>query len=221
MSLPPPERWADIERLLDGALELAPEERGRWLDRMCADDPRLRAEVERLLGACEAAGAFLEEPAPAVAARAAGGQTLEPGERLGSYEIVRELGRGGMAVVYLAQDHKHHRPVALKLLHPELALAVGPQRFLREIEIAANLTHPHILPLYDSGEASGLLYYVMPYIEGESLRVRLAREGPLPLDDALQITRQVLAALGYAHAHGVLHRDIKPENILLEGDRRW
>ena len=134
----------------------------------------------------------------------------------GRYTIEHELGRGGMATVYLAQDLKHGRPIALKVLRPDLAAALGPGRFLREIEIAARLTHPNILPLHDSGEAGGLLYYVMPYVDGESLRSRLAREGPLPLDQALEIAREVASALGYAHEHGVVHRDIKPENVLLE-----
>src|SRR6059058_5591992 len=107
------------------------------------------------------------------------------------YLIKRELGRGGMATVYLAQDLKHHRQVAIKVLKPELAAALGPERFLREIEIAAGLTHPHVLPLHDSGEAAGFLYYVMPYVEGESLRDRLTRDGALPLDEALRIVRQV------------------------------
>jgi TolB-like protein/Tfp pilus assembly protein PilF/tRNA A-37 threonylcarbamoyl transferase component Bud32 len=132
------------------------------------------------------------------------------------YGIEREIGRGGMATVYLAEDLKHHRSVALKVLHPELAAVLGPERFLREIELCARLTHPHILPLHDSGEAGGSLYYVMPYVEGESLRERLTREKQLPVDDALRITREVADALDYAHSHGVLHRDIKPENILLE-----
>jgi len=133
------------------------------------------------------------------------------------YTIERELGRGGMATVYLAADLKHHRRVAIKVLKPELAAALGPDRFLREIETAARLNHPHILPLHDSGQAGGSLYYVMPYIEGESLRERLEREGPLPLEDALRITRDVTSALSYAHGHDVVHRDIKPENILLSG----
>src|SRR5437762_4805989 len=132
------------------------------------------------------------------------------------YTIERELGRGGMATVYLAQDLKHHRKVAIKVLKPELAAALGPERFLQEIEIAAGLTHPHILPLYDSGEATGLLYYVMPYVEGETLRNRLDRAGQLPLAEAVQITREVADALTYAHGHDVVHRDVKPENILLE-----
>jgi serine/threonine protein kinase len=133
------------------------------------------------------------------------------------YVLGRELGRGGMATVYLAQDVRHRRPVALKVLHPELAYALGADRFLREIEVAANLTHPHILPLHDSGEAAGLLYYVMPYVEGESLRDRVNRETQLPVDEALQIAREVADALAYAHGQGVIHRDIKPENILLSG----
>jgi len=131
------------------------------------------------------------------------------------YAIERELGRGGMAAVYLAEDLKHHRPVAVKVLDPELARALGAERFLREVEITANLNHPHILPLHDSGMAGEFLYYVMPYVEGETLRDRMTREGQLPLDDALQITREVAAALSYAHSHDVIHRDIKPENILL------
>jgi len=132
------------------------------------------------------------------------------------YTIEREIGSGGMATVYHAQDLKHERQVAVKVLRPELAAALGPERFLQEIKIAANLHHPHILPLYDSGEADGFLYYVMPYVEGESLRDRLEREKQLAIDDALQVAREVADALSYAHAHGVIHRDIKPENILLE-----
>jgi serine/threonine-protein kinase len=123
-----------------------------------------------------------------------------------------------MATVFLAKDLKHHRQVAIKVLHPQLAAVLGPERFLREIEIAAGLIHPHILPLYDSGEAYGLLYYVMPFVEGKSLRDRLNREPQLPLPEALRITRNVADALTYAHGHGVVHRDVKPENILLSGE---
>jgi eukaryotic-like serine/threonine-protein kinase len=132
------------------------------------------------------------------------------------YRIDREIGAGGMATVYLAVDLKLHRKVAVKVLRPELAAALGAERFLREIEIAAKLHHPHILPLHDSGEADGFLYYVMPYVEGESLRDRLNREKQLPVEDALRIAREVADALGSAHRHDVIHRDIKPENILLE-----
>jgi eukaryotic-like serine/threonine-protein kinase len=132
------------------------------------------------------------------------------------YRIDRELGVGGMAVVYLAEDLKHRRKVAIKVLKPELAASLGADRFLREIETTANLRHPHILPLYDSGNADGALFYVMPLVEGESLRDRLSRERQLPIDEALRIAREVADALSYAHARGVVHRDIKPENILLE-----
>ena len=137
----------------------------------------------------------------------------------GRYAIERELGRGGMATVYLAEDLKHDRQVALKVLRPELSAVIGAERFLREIRIAAKLNHPHILQLYDSGHAEGLLFYVMPYVEGESLRAHLEREKELGIDEAIQITQQVASALEYAHRQGIIHRDIKPENILLhEGE---
>jgi TolB-like protein/Flp pilus assembly protein TadD/tRNA A-37 threonylcarbamoyl transferase component Bud32 len=131
------------------------------------------------------------------------------------YAIEREIGRGGMATVYLARDRKHDRQVAVKVLHPDLAASLGPDRFLREIKVAARLSHPHIVSLHDSGQAGDFLYYVMPYIEGESLRQRLNREKQLPLDESLEIARHVASALGYAHSTGVVHRDIKPENVML------
>jgi serine/threonine-protein kinase len=134
----------------------------------------------------------------------------------GRYEVERELGRGGMATVYLAQDLKHERPVAVKVLHPELAAVLGSERFLREIKLTARLTHPHILPLLDSGDADGQLFYVMPYVEGDTLRDRLIREKQLPIDEALRLAREVADALAYAHSHDVVHRDIKAENVLLE-----
>ncbi len=133
------------------------------------------------------------------------------------YALERELGRGGMATVFLAEDLKHRRQVAIKVLHPDLAAAIGIERFLREIEIAARMQHPHILPLYDSGEAAGYFYYVMPYVEGESLRDRLNRERQLSQEDVIRITTEVASALGYAHARDIIHRDIKPENIMLSG----
>jgi len=133
------------------------------------------------------------------------------------YRIERELGAGGMATVYLAQDVRHHRKVALKVLRPELAAILGAERFLAEIKTTANLQHPHILSLFDSGEADGLVYYVMPFVEGESLRDRITREQELPVEDAVRIAREVADALEYAHQHGIIHRDIKPENILLHG----
>ena len=133
------------------------------------------------------------------------------------YAIQEELGSGGMATVYLARDLKHDRDVAVKVLRPELAAAVGHERFLREIKTTAQLNHPHILALHDSGESDGFLYYVMPYVEGESLRDRLDRERQLSVGDALRIAHQVADALSYAHEQNVIHRDIKPENILLSG----
>ena len=133
----------------------------------------------------------------------------------GRYKIERQLGEGGMATVYLAKDLKHNRNVALKVLKPELAAVVGADRFLAEIETTANLTHPYILPLHDSGEADGFLFYVMPHIEGESLRERIDREKQLSVEDSLRITQKVAGALDYAHGNGVIHRDIKPANILL------
>ena len=135
------------------------------------------------------------------------------------YRIEREIGAGGMATVYLAQDLRHDRKVALKLLRPELSAVIGAERFLAEIKLTANLQHPHILPLFDSGEADGFLFYVMPFVEGESLRDRLNREKQLPVADAVRIATEVASALDYAHRHGVVHRDIKPENILLHDGR--
>ena len=135
---------------------------------------------------------------------------------LGSrYVLERELGRGGWATVYLARDTKHDRPVAIKTFRPELAYSLGTGRFLQEIRLVAQFQHPHILPLHDSGEALHTLYYVTPYVEGESLRDMLRRETRLPVDEAVRVAREVASALDYAHRHGVVHRDIKPENILL------
>ena len=137
------------------------------------------------------------------------------------YRIESQLGQGGMAVVYLAEDLKHHRQVAIKVVRPELAGVLGAERFLREIEIAAGLHHPHILPLYDSGEArpasgdTGVLFYVMPYVDGQSLRDRLNRERQLPIDEALRIAREVADALSYAHGRGIVHRDDKPDNLFV------
>ena len=130
--------------------------------------------------------------------------------------IERELGEGGMATVYLADDLKHERKVALKVLKPELAAVVGAERFLAEIKVTANLQHPHILPLFDSGEADSFLFYVMPYVEGETLRDRIKREKQLPVDEAVGIATAVASALDHAHRHKVIHRDIKPANILIQ-----
>ncbi|KPJ97243.1 MAG: hypothetical protein AMS20_17270, partial [Gemmatimonas sp. SG8_28] len=131
------------------------------------------------------------------------------------FTIEREIGRGGMALVFLARDTRHDRPIALKVLRPELSASIGADRFLREIQIEASLQHPHILPLYDSGRTNGTLYYTMPYVDGETLRQRLEREKQLPLDDVVRITEDVSDAVSYAHSRGVVHRDLKPENIML------
>lgn len=138
----------------------------------------------------------------------------------GRYAIERELGEGGMATVYLAEDLKHNRKVAVKVLRPELAAALGAERFVQEITTTANLQRPHILPLFDSGEADGFLYYVMPFIDGETLRDKLNREKKLGIDEAVKITTEVADALNYAHGEDVIHRDIKPENILLHNAAR-
>ena len=230
------DRWQEVKRITADALERPERERTAFLDRACTD-PDLRAQVEQLLNGCaqaDAAEGFLREPAPVFAAPVVGHvDDTQSGARhdapadlqaalAGRYTIGRELGRGGMATVYLARDERHRRDVALKVVHPELTSVVGEslgaRRFQREIEIAAQLNHPHILPLYDSGAASGHLYYIMPFVDGETLRGRLARAGPLALGDAIRLLRDVTRALAHAHRHGVVHRDIKPENILLNRD---
>jgi serine/threonine-protein kinase len=215
----PRERWTEIERLVDQVLDEA-ESRPDLLARIRCEHPGLAADVEELVQAITNAETFLNDTAPTYAApliaRIFEASALAAGTQLGSYEIVKELGRGGTATVYLATDRKHGRQVAVKVPHPELASLLGPDRFLREIRIAAQLQHPNILPLHDSGEVEGVLYYVMPYVEGESLRQCLARERTLPFTKALDISRQVADALAYAHDHGVVHCDIKPENILLQ-----
>jgi len=136
----------------------------------------------------------------------------------GKYSVEREIGRGGMATVYLAQDVKHEREVAIKVLLPELAASIGADRFEREIKVAAKLQHPNILGLYDSGVSESQMFYVMPFVKGESLRDRIDREGQLSVEDAVRITTEVASALGFAHSLGIIHRDIKPENILMNGE---
>jgi len=219
------DRWERVQALFAGALERPPDQRAAYVA-AGAEDPAVIREVLSLLEAHEGRGQFDSvanglQGLPPAAASVSLAKLLEgPGTALaGRYAVERELGRGGMATVYLARDLKHDRPVAVKVLRPEIAAILGAERFLREIQIAARLQHPHILALYDSGDADGTLYYVMPYVEGQSLRDRLDREGPLPLEDALLIAADVAEALRYAHAHDVVHRDIKPENILLVRER--
>jgi serine/threonine-protein kinase len=197
-----PERWREVEAVFQAARQREPDERAAFLGEACGSDTALRREVESLLQAEAEAIGLQERLSSALAGR---------------YRLERELGRGGMATVYLAQDLRHDRRVALKVLHPELGLGTGPERFLHEIRITARLDHPHILPVHDSGEAAGLLWYTMPYVEGESLRDRLERAGPLPVEEALRLVRQAADALDCAHRHGVVHRDVKPENVLVSG----
>ena len=223
-------RWREVERVLDIALDSDPEQWTSILDEQCASDPELRGEVERLLGRYAAARHYLEAPPAAAAAsllaenRAA--RAIREAERAssalaGRYRVIREIGRGGMATVYLAHDERLDRDIALKLLSPELATSVGRGRFLREIAIAARLDHPRILAVHDSGDVDGVLFYIMPYLDGETLRARLAREKALPTGAALPILRDVADALAYAHARGVVHRDVKPDNIMLAQGHAW
>ncbi len=218
------ERWAAIEPVFDRALDLAGDGRASYLAEACSGDPALRSEVERLLRASGVSDSFFEVPASSYAsplvAWVAEHQALAAGEWLGPYLIEGELGRGGMATVYLAHDPRHQRRVALKVLRPEISGALGGGRFAREIAIAARLSHPHILQLFDSGTlelpgAPPVLYYTMPCVTGRSLRHRLHDTPQLPVSEAIGIARQVAEALDHAHREGVVHRDIKPENILL------
>jgi tRNA A-37 threonylcarbamoyl transferase component Bud32 len=225
-----PERWRAVESILNAALACEPAKRDAFVTGACGDDADLRREVASLLAAHDSSDhAFLERPA----AEAIGPLGIAPvpvAERLastlaGRYAIERELARGGMATVYLARDLKHDRRVAIKVLREEVAAAVGAERFLEEIRVTARLQHPHILPLFDSGAVpateradDGLLWYVMPFVEGETLRTRLARDGRLPVHVAVQLAREMADALDHAHRQGIVHRDVKPENVLLQGD---
>jgi serine/threonine-protein kinase len=212
-----PEQWQRIKELFGAALEQPSEQRVAFLDQACRPgESAIRAEVEGLLAQHRESDSGFQSPTVLLGPRRER-DLLAPGQVVAHYTIIRELGRGGMATVYLADDLKHHRKVAIKVLHAELAATLGPERFLREIETTANLRHPHILPLFDSGAAGGFLFYVMPFVDGESLRDRLGREKQLSLDDALHIAREVADALDHAHGQGIVHRDIKPQNILLSG----
>jgi len=214
-----PARWAELAPLVDAVLDAPTERRSSILLELSPSDPELRAEVERLVAECErgmpmldrhAADAFLQLLVDDV--------DLAIPEILGGrYRIEHEIGRGGMALVYVARDLKHARAVAVKVIRPNLAASLGRSRFLREIEIAARLRHPNIVPVYDSGDADGMLYFVMPYEEGPSLRTRLDRDGALSVTQCVNVLRDVGRALAYAHEHGVVHRDVKPDNVLMSG----
>jgi serine/threonine-protein kinase len=201
-----PETWQRVKAVFDAARARPPIERASFLEGACGGDASLRAEVESLLAA---------DTEGFLSTSASQSYTQLRTALADRYRVERELGRGGMATVFLAHDLKHERPVALKVIHTEFATALGPERFHREIKLAARLQHPHILTVLDSGEAAGQLWFTMPYVEGESLRDRLNRDLQLPVEDALRIAREVADALDYAHRHGVVHRDVKPDNILL------
>jgi serine/threonine-protein kinase len=214
-----PKDWPELAPLLDAALDAAPEHRAALIIELSAGDHARQLALEHLLAECERDGPLLSRVAAdrfdALATETA--DSLLPtliGDR---YRVERELGHGGMARVYLAHDLKHGRDVAIKVIRPGLAASLGHDRFLREIEIAARLNHPNIVPLYDSGDVAGALYFVMPRHEGPSLRQRLSNEGPLPVAEALHVLRDIARALAYAHARGVVHRDVKPDNVMLSG----
>ncbi|HEY5063100.1 MAG TPA: protein kinase, partial [Gemmatimonadaceae bacterium] len=212
-----PEQWSELASLVDRLLDTAPDERDALIEELSAGDPGRRSQLEALRAECEREPALLSIPAADRFAALFDGEPHFPEPLAERYRLIRELARGGMATVYLARDAKHGRDVAVKVVHPAVAATLGVERFLREIEIAAQLHHPHIVPLYDSGEAGGALYYVMPYEAESSLRERLARDGPLTPADVVLILRDVCDALAYAHARGIVHRDIKPDNVLLSG----
>jgi tetratricopeptide (TPR) repeat protein/tRNA A-37 threonylcarbamoyl transferase component Bud32 len=211
------ERWKLLEPLIDAAADLPRERWSALLADACGGDVTLRGEAEHLLRHYDRADTLLDHPAVERFGSLLGEVAAPPPELVnGNYRIERKVGQGGMAAVYLAHDLRHGRKVAVKLLHPELSAAFRAERFLAEIRTMAQLHHPHILPLFDSGTADGVLFYVMPYIEGETLRQRIEREIRLEMEDVVRITREVASALDCAHRHGVVHRDIKPENILLD-----
>ncbi|HJU74251.1 MAG TPA: serine/threonine-protein kinase [Gemmatimonadaceae bacterium] len=215
-----PNDWHELEPLIDRVLDTPHERRAEILAQLAGGDPSRRAKLERLVAECERDFPLLDRPVTERFGALMHGSPSRmriPEVLADRYRIVRELGRGGMAVVYLAQDLKHDRDVAVKIVQPELAATLGRVRFLREIAIASKLKHPHIVPLFDSGEVDDWLFYVMPYQEGQSLRERLKREGPLPVADTIGILSDVCDALAHAHQQGIVHRDIKPDNILLAG----
>lgn len=215
-----PERdqlWSELASLVDKLLDAPANERGALVEQLSSGDPVRRAELDALLAECEREPALLSVPAAERFDKLFESERLFPDTLAERYAVTRELGRGGMATVYLAGDVKHNRDVAVKVMLPAVASMLGADRFLREIELVARLRHPHIVPLFDSGNAGGALYYVMPYEPGLSLRERLRHDRVLPPEQVLVILRDICDALAYAHAQGIIHRDIKPDNVLLSG----
>jgi serine/threonine protein kinase/tetratricopeptide (TPR) repeat protein len=214
-----PDDWSELGPLIDTLLDAPPDERPAILLKMSAGDERRHAELARMVAECERETPFLARPAGERFATLFDDDAETPlsGTLGGTYDIEREIGRGGMARVYLAHDRKHGRRVAVKVIRSELAASLGRGRFLREIGIAARLRHPNIVPLYDSGDADGVLFFVMPYEEGPSLRARLMTGEPLTVAERIGTLRDVARALAYAHEQGVVHRDVKPDNVMLSG----
>jgi len=211
------DRWAEIASLVDALLDAPPEARDALIETLSAGDNRRRAELQALRAECERDPLLLSRPAAERFATLLEGDDYFPDGLRDRYSLTGELGRGGMATVFLARDERHARDVAVKVVHPFVAAALGRDRFLAEIEMVAQMHHPHIVPLYDSGDADGALYYVMPYVVGLSLRQRLARDGNLDATQVVALLRDVCDALAYAHGRGIVHSDIKPDNVLVSG----
>ncbi len=209
-------QWARLEALFDAAVDVPLAERDAWIAARCGDDPSLAAQLARMLAAHDRPGP-LDRAAVTPRLPEADVRQRLAAALAEQYDLEERLGAGGMSVVFKARERKHDRHVVIKALQPGLAAAIGPDRFAAEVQIAARLGHPHILALLDSGEADGLLYYVMPYVGGETLRALLERDGALPIAATITILRDIADALAHAHAAGIVHRDLKPENVLLVG----